>query len=68
MSAALVQVLLKLGLQETRQFFNAFFSLSDFHWQVGLQRMGLPATESIVRLIGTAVRHRARQLICMHSS
>lgn len=27
-------VLLKLDLKETRQFFSAFFSLSDFHWRV----------------------------------
>ena len=27
-----LQVLLKLNLAETRQFFAAFFSLSDFHW------------------------------------
>lgn len=29
-----MDVLLKLDLQETRQFFTAFFSLSDFYWQV----------------------------------
>lgn len=28
-----MEVLLKLNLIETRQFFAAFFSLSDFHWQ-----------------------------------
>ena len=28
-----MDVLLKLDLQETRQFFSAFFGLSDFHWQ-----------------------------------
>ncbi|GBF92105.1 lycopene beta cyclase [Raphidocelis subcapitata] len=28
-----MDVLLRLNLAETRQFFNAFFSLSDFHWQ-----------------------------------
>eukprot|EP00878_Enallax_costatus_P018860 GHUV01019880.1.p1 GENE.GHUV01019880.1~~GHUV01019880.1.p1 ORF type:complete len:433 (+),score=152.84 GHUV01019880.1:416-1714(+) len=27
-----MDVLLKLNLEETRNFFNAFFSLSDFHW------------------------------------
>lgn len=27
-----MDVLLRLNLAETRQFFNAFFSLSDFHW------------------------------------
>jgi len=27
-----MEVLLKLNLQETRQFFAAFFALSDFHW------------------------------------
>jgi hypothetical protein len=27
-----VQVLLQLNLQQTREFFAAFFSLSDFHW------------------------------------
>lgn len=27
-----MDVLLKLDLQETRQFFTAFFSLSDYHW------------------------------------
>ena len=25
-------MLLKLDLEETREFFDAFFSLSDFHW------------------------------------
>ena len=25
-------MLLKLDLEETREFFSAFFSLSDFHW------------------------------------
>jgi lycopene beta-cyclase len=28
-----MDVLLRLNLAETRQFFAAFFSLSDFHWQ-----------------------------------
>ena len=28
-----MDVLLKLDLRETRQFFSAFFGLSDFHWQ-----------------------------------
>lgn len=28
-----MEVLLKLDLSETREFFSAFFSLSDFHWQ-----------------------------------
>lgn len=28
-----MDVLLKLDLAETRQFFAAFFDLSDFHWQ-----------------------------------
>jgi lycopene beta-cyclase len=28
-----MEVLLKLDLEETREFFSAFFSLSDFHWQ-----------------------------------
>ncbi len=28
-----MEVLLKLDLAETREFFAAFFSLSDFHWQ-----------------------------------
>jgi lycopene beta-cyclase len=28
-----MEVLLKLDLVETREFFSAFFSLSDFHWQ-----------------------------------
>ena len=28
-----MDVLLKLNLAETRAFFTAFFSLSDFHWQ-----------------------------------
>lgn len=26
------QVLLKLDLEQTREFFAAFFALSDFHW------------------------------------
>lgn len=28
-----MEVLLKLDLLRTRQFFSAFFSLSDFHWR-----------------------------------
>ena len=28
-----MEVLLKLDLEETREFFAAFFALSDFHWQ-----------------------------------
>lgn len=28
-----MEVLLSLNLAETREFFRAFFSLSDFHWQ-----------------------------------
>ena len=28
-----MDVLLKLDLAETREFFAAFFALSDFHWQ-----------------------------------
>lgn len=28
-----MDILLKLDLKETRQFFAAFFGLSDFHWQ-----------------------------------
>ena len=30
---AYLQVLLKLNLPDTRQFFAAFFDLSDHHWQ-----------------------------------
>jgi lycopene beta-cyclase len=29
-----MDVLMKLDLEETRQFFSAFFNLSDFYWQV----------------------------------
>jgi lycopene beta-cyclase len=29
-----MDVLLTLNLTETRQFFTAFFALSDHHWQV----------------------------------
>ena len=32
-SGACMQVLLKLNLADTRQFFAAFFDLSDHHWQ-----------------------------------
>ena len=42
-----MEVLLKLDLQETRDFFSAFFSLSDFHWQGFLS-----ARLSFVELIG----------------
>ena len=28
-----MEVILKLELTETRQFFSAFFALSDFHWR-----------------------------------
>jgi lycopene beta-cyclase len=28
-----MDVLLKLDLRETRDFFTAFFALSDYHWQ-----------------------------------
>ena len=31
-----MDVLLKLDLTETRQFFAAFFALSDYHWQVDI--------------------------------
>ena len=28
-----MEVILKLDLEQTRQFFSAFFALSDFHWR-----------------------------------
>lgn len=28
-----MEVILKLDLNQTRQFFSAFFALSDFHWR-----------------------------------
>ena len=28
-----MEVLLRLNLKETREFFNAFFELTDFYWQ-----------------------------------
>ena len=31
-----MEVLLKLNLAQTRQFFQAFFDLPDYYWQVGL--------------------------------
>lgn len=38
-----MDVLLQLNLQETRDFFSSFFSLSDFHWQGFLSaRLTLP--------------------------
>lgn len=42
-----MDVLLKLDLKETRQFFAAFFALSDFHWQGFLS-----ARLSFLELIG----------------
>eukprot|EP00890_Picochlorum_soloecismus_P003143 jgi/Picsp_1/382/NSC_00380-R1_lycopene beta cyclase len=42
-----MEVLLKLDLAETREFFAAFFSLSDFHWQGFLS-----SRLSFVELIG----------------
>ena len=42
-----MDVLLKLDLSETRQFFAAFFTLSDFHWQ-GFLSARLSFTELIV--------------------
>ncbi|CAL5227513.1 g10498 [Coccomyxa viridis] len=42
-----MDVLLKLDLSETRQFFAAFFALSDFHWQGFLS-----ARLSFIELIG----------------
>ena len=32
-----MDVLMKLDLEETRQFFSAFFNLSDYYWQVGFR-------------------------------
>lgn len=42
-----MEVLLKLDLEETREFFAAFFSLSDFHWHGFLS-----SRLSFVELIG----------------
>lgn len=42
-----MDVLLKLDLKETRQFFAAFFALSDYHWQGFLS-----ARLSFLELIG----------------
>lgn len=42
-----MEVLLKLDLEETREFFSAFFALSDFHWQGFLS-----ARLSFIELIG----------------
>jgi hypothetical protein len=42
-----MQVLLKLDLGETREFFSAFFSLSDFHWHGFLS-----SRLSFIQLIG----------------
>jgi len=39
-----MDVLMKLDLGETRQFFSAFFNLSDFYWQVAPHREVLPLT------------------------
>jgi hypothetical protein len=48
-----MDVLLRLNLAETRQFFNAFFSLSDFHWHGFLSaRLGF------AQLIGGRRRRR----------
>ena len=45
-----MDVLLQLDLAETRQFFTAFFSLSDFHWQVcGLCRKA-PAQHALLQM------------------
>ena len=41
-----MDVLLKLDLGETREFFAAFFQLSDFHWQ-GFLSAQLTFTELI---------------------
>jgi lycopene beta-cyclase len=38
-----MEVLLKLNLQQTRDFFAAFFALSDYHWKGFLSsRLSLP--------------------------
>ena len=38
-----MEVLLKLDLPQTRDFFSAFFALSDFHWKGFLSsRLSLP--------------------------
>jgi hypothetical protein len=42
-----MEVLLKLDLQQTRDFFSAFFALSDFHWR-GFLSSRLTFSELIV--------------------
>ena len=50
-----MDVLLRLDLAETRQFFAAFFSLSEFHW-----RGFLSATLTFPQLIGFGLALFAR--------
>lgn len=42
-----MEVILKLNLEQTRQFFSAFFALSDFHWR-GFLSSRLSFSELIV--------------------
>jgi lycopene beta-cyclase len=42
-----MEVILKLDLEQTRQFFSAFFALSDFHWR-GFLSSRLSFTELFV--------------------
>lgn len=49
-----MEVLLKLDLAETRDFFSAFFSLSDFHWH-GFLSSRLSFTQVLARAAGLAL-------------
>lgn len=50
-----MDVLLKLDLAETREFFAAFFALSDFHWQGFLSaRLTFPQARPARRHIDAA--------------
>ncbi len=55
-------MLLKLNLEETRDFFSAFFSLSDFHWH-GFLSSRLSFTQLIAFGLSLFVHssNRARQ-------
>ena len=54
-----MDVLLKLDLAETREFFSAFFALSDFHWQGFLSaRLTFPQARS-ARCYSCAADHAA---------
>ena len=58
-----MEVLLKLDLGQTRDFFSAFFALSDYHWKGFLSsRLSLP--ELIVFGLSLFINLENRMKVC----